>query len=112
MAEWKELLLAELEKAEGARSKGNEGQARVCARRAAGIAAREYFRRQGKTIRTPNAYDLLTSLAREEGLPPGLRHAAVLLTIPVDGDFKLPGEVDLIAEAKFFCQKLLGITLP
>jgi len=34
---------AEFKHAEQARSRGNEGQARVCARRAVGIAAREYF---------------------------------------------------------------------
>ena len=41
--DWQAEIQAELEKAQQARARGNEGQARVCARRAAGIAAREYF---------------------------------------------------------------------
>ncbi len=42
-----------------ARGRGNEGQARVCARRAAGVAVREYFLRLGIPIVNPGAYDLL-----------------------------------------------------
>ena len=42
MADWKEKLQKEFERAQIARASGNEGQARVCARRAAGIAIREY----------------------------------------------------------------------
>jgi hypothetical protein len=38
---------AELEKADLARLSGNEGRARVCARRAAGIAARAFLTRHG-----------------------------------------------------------------
>ena len=53
---------AEFERAEQARAHGNEGQARVCTRHAAGIAIREYFLRHGETIRTPSAYDLLNML--------------------------------------------------
>ena len=40
---WQLNIEAEFEKAEQARRRGNEGQARVCARRAAGIAIREYL---------------------------------------------------------------------
>ena len=39
--DWQIKIKAEFDKAEQARARGNEGQARVCARRAAGIAARE-----------------------------------------------------------------------
>jgi hypothetical protein len=40
------------------RARGNEGQARVCARRAAGAVLREYFQRRGLPVRSPSAYDL------------------------------------------------------
>ena len=44
-------LHIEFERAASARRKGNEGQARVCARRAAGIAIREYLIRRGTRLR-------------------------------------------------------------
>ena len=59
MSDWKVKLETEFERAEAARANGNEGQARVCARRAAGIAIREYYARRGQSVHTPSAYDLL-----------------------------------------------------
>jgi len=55
MNDWKDKLEIEFERAETARSSGNEGQARVCARRAAGIAIREYYARRGQSVHTPSA---------------------------------------------------------
>jgi HEPN domain-containing protein len=107
MTEWKITLQAELEKAEQARAKGNEGQARVCARRAAGIAAREYFARQGKTFRTLSAYDLLNELVYETGISSELRQSAEYLTLRVNEEFKLPVNMDLIEEARKLCEGLL-----
>ena len=107
MTEWESTLQTELDKAEQARAKGNEGQARVCARRAAGIAAREYFVRQGKTFRTPSAYDLLNELAHEAGVSSELRQSAEYLTLRVNEEFKLPVDVDLIEEARKLCEGLL-----
>jgi len=57
--DWQTEIEAEFEKAEGARRRGNEGQARVCARRAAGIAIREYLTRRGARPLIISAYDLL-----------------------------------------------------
>ncbi len=98
---------AEFERAEQARAGGNEGQARVCARRAAGIAIREYFVRRGKTICTPSSYDLLNMFIEEASLPDDLRQIAVHLTLRVDEEFKLPMDVDLIAEARMLCKELI-----
>jgi len=97
----------ELEHAQQARARGNEGQARVCARRAAGIAAREYLTRRGKVVRTPSAYDLLPSLRDDSTLADDLRQSAAYLTLRVNEEFKLPIEVDLIAEARKLCEALL-----
>jgi len=105
--DWHAQIRAELERAEQARERGNEGQARVCARRAAGIAAREYFRRQGRPLRTPSAYDLLRLLENEPHLSPDLRRAAAHLTLRVNEEFKLPPDVDLMAEARKLCRALL-----
>jgi hypothetical protein len=100
-------LQAEFDRAEQARARGNEGRARVCARRAAGIAAREYFARHSQIVRTPSAYDLLRLLAEDPALPADLQQAAVHLTLRVDEEFKLPVDVDLIVEARRLCSDLL-----
>jgi HEPN domain-containing protein len=107
MTDFQIKIQAELDKAKQARAKGNEGQARVCARRAAGIAAREYFARQGKTFRTPSAYDLLNELVHETGISGELRQSAEYLTLRVNEEFKLPVDVDLIEEARKLCEGLL-----
>ncbi len=98
---------AEFERAERARARGKEGQARVCARRAAGIAAREYFTRRGRIIRSPSAMDLLNLLTDEPLLSPDLKQSAVYLTLRVNEEFKLPVDVDLIEDARKLCEGLL-----
>jgi HEPN domain-containing protein len=107
MEDWKAQLQTEFERAEAARAHGNDGQARVCARRAAGIAIREYYARRGQAIRTPSAYDLLHLLTEEPQLSPDLRQAATYLTLRVTEEFKLPVDVDLLAEARKLCDGLL-----
>lgn len=96
----------EFERAAQARASGNEGRARVCARRAAGLAARDYLERRGHTVRTPSAYDLLKLLAQDASLSPDLQQAAAHLTLRVDEQFKLPPDVDLVAEARRLCDGL------
>jgi len=108
MTDWKAQLELEFERAADARARGKEGQARVCARRAAGIAVREYYARRGQSIRTPSAYDLLQLLADEPHLSPELKQAAAYLTLRVNEEFKLPVEVDLLDEARKLCDGLLS----
>lgn len=99
---------SELERARQARAKGNEGQARVCARRAAGIAAREYLIRRGIRPPSRSALDLLDLLKDNPLLPPDLKLLANHLTLRVTAEFKLPLEADLIAEARLLCERLLN----
>jgi HEPN domain-containing protein len=107
MTDWKEKLQKELELAESARARGNEGQARVCARRAAGIAIREFYTRRGRHVRTPSAYDLLQMLGDEPQISPEIKQAAEYLTLRVNEEFKLPVDVDLLLEARKLCERLL-----
>ena len=109
MADWKEKLQKEFERAQIARAGGNEGQARVCSRRAAGIAIREYYTRRGYHVRTPSAYDLLQMLEDEPQLSPELKQSASYLTLRVNEKFKLPVDVDLLDEAHKLCNGLLEI---
>jgi HEPN domain-containing protein len=104
---FKDEIAAELERAEQARSRGNEGQARVCARRAAGIAIREYLNRKGIRPPSPSAIDLLNLIKDDALLSPDLKLIADHLTLRVNEEFNLPIQADLIAEARGFCEKLL-----
>ena len=101
-------IAAELQRAEQARARGNEGQARVCARRAAGIAIREYLKNKGIRPPSPSAMDLLNLLLNEPLLSPDLKLIAEHLTLRVTEDFKLPVNADLIAEARILCDALLN----
>lgn len=105
--DWQTQIKAEFEKAEEARARGNEGQARVCARRAAGIAIREYLQRQGTRPPSVSAYDLLNVVKEYPHLSPDLRQIADHLTLRVTEEFKLPVNADLVAEARTFCEELL-----
>jgi len=98
----------EFDRASQARAKGNEGQARVCARRAAGIAIREYLTRRGTHISSTSAYDLLNLLKEDPLLPLDLKLVADHLTLRVTEEFKLPVEADLVAEARILCDWLLN----
>jgi hypothetical protein len=104
---WKAELQAEFERAEAATAAGNQGRMRVCARRAAGIAIREYLTRRGEPRPSQSAYDLLNYLKEQADLPPDLERAAVYLTLRVTEGFELPVEVDLVAEARRLCTALL-----
>lgn len=107
MNTWQTDIQAELEKAAQARGRGNEGQARVCARRAAGIAVREYLNRRGIRPPSTSAYDLLNLMKEDPLLSPELKKMAEHLTVRVTEEFKLPVDVDLVREATLFCEELL-----
>ena len=107
MTDWQANLQKEFDLAEKARARNNEGQARVCARRAAGIAIREYLLRKEIRPLSTSAYDLLNLLKDDPLLAPDLKLIADHLTLRVTEDFKLPVDVDLIAEARTLCAELL-----
>ncbi len=107
MENWSEELEIEFSRAQAARTRGNEGQARVCARRAAGIAIREYLARKGTRPSTSSALDLLNQLKDDPTLSPELKLIVDHLTLRVTEDFKLPVEADLVAEARQLCDMLL-----
>lgn len=107
MLTWQQKYQQEIDRANEVRARGNEGQARVCARRAAGVALREYFRRRGLQTLSPSAYDLLKILLEMDDLPAQLRQSAEYLTLRVDEEFKLPAGIDLVKEAQLLSEHLL-----
>ena len=109
MNNWNIQLQQEFEKAQQARINKNEGQARVCARRAAGIAIREYLTRNGTRVPSMSAYDLLNLLREDPLIPADLKLIADHLTVRVTEEFNLPIDADLIAESRILCDRLLNI---
>ena len=107
MTDWKKAFEKELGMAVDARARGNEGQARVCARRAAGVSIREYFLRRGLASRASSAFDLLQTLQGIPDIPEEARRAAGYLTLRVNEEFKLPVNADLIEAARTLCKNLL-----
>ncbi len=106
MNNWTLDLQKEFEKAQQARVNKNEGQARVCARRAAGIAIREYLTRQGTKVPSMSAYDLLNLLKEDPLIPADMQLIVDHLTIRVTEEFELPFDADLIAESRILCNWL------
>jgi hypothetical protein len=104
--EVKSKIAEELTGGEAARQAGLEGRARVCARRAAGAAVREYLELRGIAAPGPSAYDLLAFLQGLAGTSPEIREVAGHLLTRVDESFSLPVEVDLLAEARWLAQAL------
>ena len=105
--EWETAFNSEIQQAEAARSAGNEGMARVCARRAAGAVIGEYIKRGDLPDPGPGAYDRIQYLANTPGVHPQARQVAVHLLTRVTPEHTLPLEVDLIAEARWLKEILL-----
>lgn len=107
--EAQERIDAELEQGERARAAGNEGMARVCARRAAGVAIREYLLATGQPVRSTSAIDLLNQVQADPALPEAVRGVAGHLLQRVTPDYHLPIQADLLAETRWLAQTLAGL---
>lgn len=94
-----ELLLAKQSRLEG-----NEGRARVCARRAAGAAVKEYFELRGIAHQEENAIQALLVLRQSGDLPHRVLKALDWLVQRVNEEHNLPPDVDLIHEAGIVIQ--------
>lgn len=101
-------ILNERQQAAQARLAGNEGRARVHARRAAGWAIGVSARRRGQDPGTPNAYRLLEWFANDPAVPDALREAAKRLTVHITPDHVLPHEDDLLRDA----DRIIKVCLP
>ncbi|MEE3255477.1 MAG: hypothetical protein VX199_07240, partial [Chloroflexota bacterium] len=66
---------SELELAVAVRSTGNEGKARVHARRAAGWAIRSWYARQGCSKKGQSAFSYLQSVSNDSSVPGHIREA-------------------------------------
>lgn len=106
--EWKKRAASEIGRAITARENGNEGKARVCARRAAGLIIGEYLQRREIPPPGPSAYDHLRLLLELADAPKQARQISEHLLQRVNQDFDLPIDVDLIEETRQLAKQLLG----
>ena len=88
------LISLELDHAREAHAAGNAGQARVCARRAAGWAIRPRSGFSGDAIKQ------LKWLQGDVTAPEAVRAAALRLTTKVDTDHHLPFDNDPVEDAQ------------
>jgi hypothetical protein len=107
-ASWQDEYKTEIEHAVQARLGGNEGMARVCARRAAGIVIGEYLHRHGYLHLTTSAYDRLTLFSSLPEIDQLNKQIADHLLTKVDHDRKLPLDIDLVSEVMWLKKSLLN----
>ena len=96
----------ELAQAEMARKEGNEGKARVCARRAAGIVIGEYLTRRGITDLSSSSIDRLKYFSSLSDITQQERKSCEHFLVHVNPDHNLPVDADLIAEARWLKREL------
>ncbi len=106
---WESEYRKELEQALEARQAGNEGKARVCARRAAGIIAAEYLKRRGISSTGYSAYALLQTLKNIPDLPADIQETASHFLVSLNPDHTFPIQADLIGEARWLAEQLVEI---
>jgi len=79
---------------------GFSGMARVCARRAAGIALHYYLELLGNPIQSNNAYDILLYTQTSALFNSEIQDAARILAMRVDENYNLPSNLDPILAAE------------
>lgn len=104
---WKVEYLGEIKRGLLARSNGNEGMARVCARRAAGIVIGEYLQRKGYTNLSDSAYARLTLFTSLHDEDPEYKEIASHCLMKVNQDRQLTLKIDLINEVILLKNSLL-----
>ncbi len=106
MDSWNITYLHEIEQARLARLSGNEGRARVCARRAASTLIAEYLTRHGMQVPASSAQVRLHYLLTLPGLSPATYEITSHLLMHVDESYSLPDHIDLIADVQRLAQEL------
>ena len=106
--DWRVEYDQEIARALLARSASNEGMARVCARRAAGIVIGEYLIRQGFSGLNSSAYDRLTLFDSLEDMDERCKEVARHFLLKVGQNHRLPEDIDLIQDITWLRGKLLS----
>jgi len=108
---WETRFEKEISRAEKAKAAGNEGLARVCARRAAGVVIGEFLDRTTRNSYAPtpqSAYGRLKYLANTPNVSEKVREVAEHMLLRITEDHELPIDVDLVTEARWLAKVLLN----
>ena len=97
----------ELQKAYEARAKGNEGMARVLARRAAGLAVRYHLLVKNKVVPVMSLNAILHDESIRNLLPHETHAALERLCTRVNPQYQLPFEEDLLVDSQMIIDTLL-----
>ena len=100
MADWLTNYEHEIRRGTAARRDGNEGMARVCARRAAGELVRAHIKRTGLVPAGASVLNLLKALRDAEETPADVSELAGHFILQITEDHVLPGDVDLLSDAE------------
>ena len=103
-----ELIEQELATSEQALKVGNEGKARVCARRAVGLADEVWLAKQSNRPFRGDALAHLRRIQQDLSLPLSIREAAVRLSTAVTQKDSAPFATDPIGDARIIIAYLIG----
>ena len=106
-AKWIVEYQKEIEHANSALKAGNEGMARVCARRAAGIVIGEYLSRQGYANLSNSTFERISIFVTLPGMDDNNRDIASHFLLKVKADHNLPIDADLISDTQWLVKNLL-----
>ncbi len=105
MSKWEQANY-EIEKAFQVRTNGNEGMARVCARRAAGFAIQSFLEARHLEVPSQNVIHLLNDDQVRAQLPREMVGIADHLLMKVDENYQFDPSIDLLAETKALIEGL------
>ena len=109
--DWRQLANQELDMAKSARLNGNEGRARVCARRSAGHVAGEYIVRKHISFESESALERMKYLRSSPEINSNQRETISHFLVHTTPEHLLPIDVDLIADVDLLARQLLGESL-
>ena len=97
---WRAQIEQELAKAAAGLQEGNDGLARVCARRAVALGAQDWVQRSGANAWPADAMNQLRKIWEEETFPVDVREAAQRLLTTVTQRNQAPFSTNPIADAR------------
>jgi hypothetical protein len=104
------LIVQELATAQAAQQDGNDGKARVCARRAVALATEAWLTRLPIPRWRGDAMAHLRQIQQDESFPLPIRQAAERLSTPVTHQHIAPFTTDPVADARLIIAYLGNTT--
>ncbi len=103
---WREQIEQELVKAAAGLQEGNDGLARVCARRAVALGVQNWVQRSGAKTWPADAMNQLREIQADEMFPVDVREAAQRLLTKVTQREQVPASTDPLADARLILTHL------